>query len=364
MKKILFLTNMFPSYKNPSYGIFVKKTYEWLCKEYDIKLVKICKTDKKLIKIFYYIRFYVQAVYYGVCGDFDCVYAHYISHCSFPVSIIKKFRKEIMVIGNIHGEDVFPKYKSCKLNRFRSNRFIKNCKYIISPSEFFKIKLCEEYLIDEARVFVSPSGGIDVNLFCPLDKNTCKDKMGLMKNRIYIGFVSRIERGKGWDIFVKAICELASINSNIYAIIVGDGSEMRKMKLCVKECGMEEHFVFFPLVSHTELVHIYNSMDIFCFPSRIEAESLGLVGLEAMACEIPSVITNCGGPSSYAVDGRNCLQINPKKVSDLVERIETLLKMENEELYSLKQNGRITAMRYDVAEVEKLFINFFNERIK
>lgn len=45
-------------------------------------------------------------------------------------------------------------------------------------------------------------------------------------------------------------------------------------------------------------------MDLFVFPTQLE-ESLGLVGLEAMACGVPVIGSCIGGLTDYIEEGTN-----------------------------------------------------------
>lgn len=364
MKKILFLTNMYPSKKYPSYGIFVKKTYDWLTSEYDITLVKVCKSNYKIQKVLYYLIFYIKAILCGCLGKYDCVYAHYISHSSFPIRCIKKLKGNIKVIGNIHGEDVFSEYDEFKKNRIKAEKFIEKANYIISPSELFAEKLCEEYNIERKRVFISPSGGIDTKLFRKIEKEEAKKNVNLDVNKSYIGFVSRIEKGKGWDVFVDTLGRLMEKKENIQGLIVGDGSEQFLLEKYIEKKGLKEKVTYIPFVTHEKLVYLYNSMDVFCFPSRREAESLGLVGLEAMACKVPCVITSINGPTTYAKNKYNCLLFYPENVSELENKIIQLLNTNEDEIELLQKNARKTAMQYDKDLMKKKFLKFFNEALK
>ena len=55
------------------------------------------------------------------------------------------------------------------------------------------------------------------------------------------------------------------------------------------------------------LVNIYNSLDIFVFPTYRKSESLGLVGLEAMACETLVIASNNYGPTDYIKDKKTLI---------------------------------------------------------
>lgn len=363
MKKILFLTNMYPSVESPSYGIFVKKTYDSLSEKYNVTLVKICKSRNLVHKIYQYVLFNVKSTLLGIFQDYDCIYAHYISHCCFPIRVIKFFKKDVIVVGNVHGEDVFSSFDEFKKNRIRAQHFIDRANYIIAPSLFFKGKLLKEYNVTEQQVFVSPSGGIDTELFCNKDKDMCKQQLKLDINKKYIGYVSRIEKGKGWDVFLYSVSELLKVNCDVNVLIVGDGTEKSDMMKLIMELGIEDKVILHPLLSQEELPLVYNSLEVFCFPSRIVAESLGLVGLEAMSCAVPCVITNLGGPSSYAEDAYNCVQFSPEDVNDLIEKIVMLLEMTEEQRYILINNARNTALLYDKKNVEMEFMSFFDKII-
>ena len=364
MKKILFLSNMYPSEENPSYGIFVKKTYEWLAETHDVTLVKISKKYNILQKIQSYIDFYMKAILLGIFRQYDCIYAHFISHCSFPVNVIKMFKKDIIIIGNIHGEDVFSSYKKYKKNRRRAETFLENSNFIVAPSEYFKNRLSKEYNYEKNKIYVSPSGGINTEIFKENSCMKCREEIGLETDKKYIGYVSRIEEGKGWDIFLTAFKNIMHIDENLRAIIVGEGSQFGELENKAKELRIFDKIVFFPLLSHEKLASVYASMDIFCFASRIKAESLGLVGLEAMACGIPSIITNCEGPLSYAENEYNCLTFNPEDANELSRKMEQMLKMDWHQIENIKVNARNTVNEYDSVHVKEEFMKFFNNILK
>lgn len=58
-----------------------------------------------------------------------------------------------------------------------------------------------------------------------------------------------------------------------------------------------------PIPYHS-LPEIYCTLDLFIFPTCLE-ESLGLVGLEAMACEVPVIGSYIGGLKDYIKDKEN-----------------------------------------------------------
>jgi glycosyltransferase involved in cell wall biosynthesis len=55
----------------------------------------------------------------------------------------------------------------------------------------------------------------------------------------------------------------------------------------VRENKLDSHVEFIDKIPHNELVHFYNSLDLFVLPSYYEA--FGCVYLEAHACGIPFI---------------------------------------------------------------------------
>lgn len=358
MKKILFLTNMFPSKTNPTYGIFVHKTYQWLCESHSVDLVKICKDTNILKKTFDYIIFYMKSILKGVFFHYDCVYAHYISHCAFPIRIIKMIHRNKIIIGNIHGEDVFSEYEKYKKNRKKAEVFLKHCDYIIAPSEYFKRRLSEEYAFSKQKIFVSPSGGVDTTFFVPKDKKNCKEKLGLNTSKRHIGMVSRIEEGKGWDTFISAAAMIPY--EDVEFVIVGSGTQDKDVKKMIQEQNMQDKIIRFPAATHDELVDLYGTFDIFCFPTRRDAESLGLVGIEGMSCGLSCIISDIPGPSSYCTED-NCLRFEAGNAYQLRDKMIELLGMNESEVQFMRECARKTALQYDCELVRQKFLLFFDK---
>lgn len=364
MKKILLITNMYPSEKYPTYGIFVKKTYDWLGEKYDVDIVKMKKHNSKLIKLFTYFFFYFKGIILGVFKKYDCIYAHYISHCAFPVRIIKIFRKDIVVIGNIHGEDVFSSFDKFKNNPSKARMFLKYSDKIIAPSEYYKKKLNAEYDYPMKDIFVSPSGGVDCKAFFPDDKKACCEKLSIPYDTFNIGFVSRIVEGKGWETLLNAVNAIKyKLDKEYKVIIVGYGDQEQSLQEHIKKFSLSDNVLWIRMVDHELLHYYYNAFDVFCFTSeRSESESLGLVGLEAFASGTPTIISNIDGPKTYATKD-NCLFYKVNDYNDLGEKILQIMRMDKEEKKCMIKNQLDTARKFSSDKAQQEFISFFNDNI-
>ena len=91
------------------------------------------------------------------------------------------------------------------------------------------------------------------------------------------------------------------------------------------------------------LVQSYQEADLFLFTSLYEG--FGMPPLEAMACGLPVVTTDCGGVREFVIDGYNCLLADPGDTHQLAGHLEKLLNdMELRKM--LAENGRQTALSF------------------
>jgi glycosyltransferase involved in cell wall biosynthesis len=111
------------------------------------------------------------------------------------------------------------------------------------------------------------------------------------------------------------------------------------------------------------MAEAYRKADVFVFPSWIEG--YGLPPLEAMACGVPVVTTDCGGIRDFAEDGVNALITLPRKPRALAEAILRLLK-DRPLVERLASNGLATSRKLTwdrfVEQVEQAFLRVLDSR--
>ena len=95
----------------------------------------------------------------------------------------------------------------------------------------------------------------------------------------------------------------------------------------IKTLGLEEKVIHFPLLPQSSLAYVYNAIEAFVFPTKRKGESLGLVGLEAMACGAPVIGSQIGGLKDYIIDGKNGLFFEPKNVEELASQLQAFINL-------------------------------------
>ncbi|MCM3772999.1 glycosyltransferase [Priestia aryabhattai] len=362
--KILLISNMYPSEQFPSYGVFVQNT-EKILVQHDIQVDKIVmqKKTSKLSKLFSYASHYANVIVTGLTKNYDYLYVHYASHNALPILILKKFRKNIKVITNIHGSDVVPKDPND--NQFESNveQLLQLSNKIISPSIAYKELIKNKYNLTNS-IYVFPSGGVDPEIFYSYhNKEEAKKKLNLNTDQKVIGCVSRIDSGKGWEYFLQAISLLENETPTSYHYLyVGSGVEEEKFKAMMAKLNLHSKVTHLPALPQPELVHVYNAIDAFVFPSK--AESLGLVGLEAMACGASVIGSKVGGLQDYIQHGKNGLFFEKGDIDELVFQIRSFINLSDEEKIRMSLASIETAREYDLNKVSNILPTIFFDEVE
>ncbi len=306
---------MFPSDQDKFYGIFVKNFVN------GFKNTNVEITSKSLIygrgkssfeKIKKYTRFYFSVVKNIIKNDYDLIYVHFPNYASLPLLVCLPLLKKPLVL-NFHGTDALAKSKLAKNLQFAVKPVIQKAHTVVVPSEYFKHVVSEKFNIGLDRIFVSPSGGIDTGLF--RNNNLPKND-----NRFVLGYVGRIDEGKGWDVLLKAIAQVKSKIPNLKCLVAGNGAQLAVFKEQITALQISDTVIFEGSVAHNKLVEFYNKLDIFIFPTRL-TESLGLVGIEALLCGVPVVGSKIGGLQDYIIEGENGAFFEPGNYHDLADKI-------------------------------------------
>lgn len=352
---------MYPSSKFPHYGVFVRNTEEILLEEgFRVSRSILYKQIGILKKILKYFLFYSKTIFLISFVKYDYIYVHFASLSSLPVLIAKRFTSAKIVV-NVHGNDLVPETNKDKKYGKIVHNILNSSDVIISPSSYFTNIIVEKFHISEKKIVNFPSGGINSEIFFPMNREEVLQKMGLDDNKIYLGFISRLEANKGWDTFLKAYKKILDREDvgNIEIIVVGDGSDKLAFSLLMKKLGISSNVHYYPLLKQSEINVILNCIDIFCFPTNRKSESLGLIGLEAMATRTLVVANNTFGPSSYMKPGENGICFSENDPSKLCEAIIYAITLDEHEKEVLISHAYKTAQEYSTLNQKRNLINVF-----
>lgn len=357
MLKVLLVSNMYPDESNPSYGVFVKNQVKLLKKNgFNIELQVMHKKNNSFIKAVGYLKHYAMVFSKLIFRNYDFVYVHYASLNAPPVLLANFLKKSIIIVINIHGSDVVPGNRLQKKLTKLTKMIVRKSDLTIVPSEYYKEIIAEKFEVSYDRLKVSPSGGINLEVFYP------QNKEGINKYPL-IGYVGRIDEGKGWTELLYAFSKFSQTDAYDHSklIMVGHGKDSEQRDSLIKELNLQDKVITKPLLSQNELLSIYNEIDVFMFPSH--RESLGLVGLEAMACRTPVIGSDIGGIKSYLEHGYNGLVSKTGNSESIYEQLVYYFNLDKSEVELMRSNALKTAERYEQNLINKKLISIFTNNL-
>jgi len=364
---LLVVSNMYPDNKHPFYGIFVKNTVEKLKEtaRFKVKVVTKHKSRRKIKRFTDYLSFYLSVINNIIRHKYDIIYLHYLT-LSFPpvflgkliINTTKKSNK-VKIIAHIHGSDLRTDSTINKFLLATMKPFMKTIDGWIVPSKQYH-SILEDFLgKKKIPILIYPSGGVDTKLFRPMKKEEAKRRLNLNSTDFVVGWVSRIDRNKGWEIFLKALHKASKSIPNVKAIVAGSGRDEPLFIKAIHDLGIENKVIILGSVKHEQLPLVYNAMDVFVFPTM--KESLGLVGLEALACGIPVIASNTEGPKEYVKENVNGFLFERGSAKSLYEKIMKFYNLSDKAKEEMKRKALKVAKEYDSHRVNKELTKFLLE---
>jgi glycosyltransferase involved in cell wall biosynthesis len=139
--------------------------------------------------------------------------------------------------------------------------------------------------------------GIDVETFRfdPAGRRRIRARLGLAEDVFLIGSLGRLSEEKGFDRLLPVIANIAADPglAHVMLAIAGVGHEAERLKSDAERLGIADRVIFTGWLDDEDRVPFLSALDCFVVPSRVEGQGLALI--QAMACERPSVATDCGG---------------------------------------------------------------------
>ena len=216
---------------------------------------------------------------------------------------------------------------------------LKNSKLIIFGSKKQKQEWIKKYHLPENKCYVIYNG-VDLKYF---NKNIIDEyqiekfrkKYNIKKDDLIIGSVGRLAYEKGYTYLLEACARLLKFYS-FKILLVGDGPLKDELITLAKRLNVLNNLI---LWGQTLEVRIPLALiDIFVLPS-IAVETFSNAALEAMAMELPVVLSDVGGAREIVQEGVNGFVFPPRDTEVLAGALETLIK-DTKRRYQMGINAR------------------------
>lgn len=134
--------------------------------------------------------------------------------------------------------------------------------------------------------------GVDVARYGQaMNRARARTRLGLDPFRRCIVHIARLHPVKDQSTLLKAFAQVAAARDDVDLVLVGEGALREKLEELARTLGVERRVRF--LGVRSDVPEILSAADVFVLTSSCEAASLTL--LEAMASELPVVVTDVGG---------------------------------------------------------------------
>jgi len=345
-----FISNMFPSAEDASYGTFVRRCREDLVEagfriESDI-LIRGRRTGLNRLKAYavHYARLAVLLLHPGI----KHWYVNYASHhCVAPAIGAACLGKKIVV--NVHGDDLALATDSAyrRVMSIGQGTLMRAARLIVVPSLYFKELTLQRFPeLSPTRVIVSPSSGVD---FAGLSASTigrpCYWERPAKDRVAEFGYIGRIEADKGWESLFDAFLALSDAErarSRLH--FWGPGHEVAKLQQRVTHEG-QRRVLFHGTIPPSDLARAHVKFDFHVVPSQ--RESLGLAALEGLAAGHVLICSSIRPFTDFTNDGDSALHFDHRDPRGLAAALKRALHVPDETLKKIAANGQSVARAFD-----------------
>lgn len=359
-RKVLVLSNMYPTEKAKAFGIFVKNQVVALQKAgLDVDVIAVTNPSMKkqavLIKyLVWLLKVLIHAVVRG--RRYDVVHVHYV----FPTGILGLLYRKLWktrFIVTAHGGDIERMAHKSKRIWQWTKYILQEADHVIAVGPKLYEEIHEQFGVAKEKISII-NMGVNREVFQPMNKQEARKLCGIADDVIPVLYVGNMIEQKGLLELVDAFAMLKQeyLNANLYMIgQKKDGAFYQRLLQRMEQSGAQDIHML-DAMNQLELAIWMSAAEVFVLPSHLEG--FGLVALEAMSCHTPVVGSDVGG-LSYLLSGGAGILVEPRNKESLYEGIKTVLsdaKMREQ----LIQKGELRAQENDGKRIVERVIQLYS----
>lgn len=347
--KILVVSNLYPSERNPGFGTFVASRVEALTRAgQHVEVVAITDPAVHRRVARKYVSLTVRAIATAVRArlsrrPFDVVEAH----IAFPtglIALLAKYAGGRRVVLFAHGADVRELAWRSKSATRLAQQLFRRADLIVANSAFTKAQVLRLGPLRRSPVVVSP--GVVLPPAAAPDERVERD--GIL-------FVGRLVPEKGVRELLLAMAGLDPPRPHL--TVIGDGPLTQELRRLSAELLV--HVTFLGSLPPSEVAKYMNAAEIVAMPSVYE-EPLGLVAIEGMAHGAIVVAARTGGLAETAIDGHNAITTAPGNVPGLTTALRRAIALVGTPAgASLRAAALETAQNHDIGRSVSLTLKAY-----
>lgn len=223
-----------------------------------------------------------------------------------------------------------------------------------------RVHVTAGYCVDKMTLITN---GYDLTSFVPdaTAGSAVRSELGLASDTPLVGVVARDDPLKNHLGFVQAAAAVRVQLPHCHFVLAGQGIDPGNKALgqAISNAGLQSHMHL--LGRRDDVPRIMAALDVLASPSHGEAFP-NVLG-EAMACEVPCVVTDVGDSADIVGDTGRVVAAGD--MDDMARQLLAVLQMPADQRRALGARARARVQeRYELGEVIRRYENFYSELLR
>src|SRR5215207_1860982 len=280
----------------------------------------------------------------------DLIHAGPIQTCAW-IAILSGFRP---VLSMSWGFDLMDDVHKGWIWEFATRYTLKRSTFFASDAHVTRDKAVA-YGMDPNKTIVFP-WGVDLEHFnVSTFERSNVETFTLFCNRSW-------EQRYGVDVLARAFVKVAQQRKDVELVLLNGGSQGNVIRSILQRGDILDRVTFGGQVSQTDLPRWYHMADLYISPSHVDGSSVSL--MEALACGIPSLVSDIPANQEWIVEGENGWLFRDGNVDDLANRILAVMN-QRDRLPRIGEAGRRSAEeRADWKKNSEALMNVYRSLVK
>lgn len=347
MRKLTVFSNMYPTEKHPTFGIFVKNQVETLrSRGMEVDVLAIDDPTKgKAAVLKKYLTWFMKSMIYILMKNKGISLTH--SHYAFPTGLLSLIGKKLFrlpYVVTVHGGDIDKMAAGNGKIKAVTRLILQKADAVIVVGERLKQDVIGNFGVRNENVHVM-SMGVNTEIFKPMAKEEARKELGIPSDDELLLFVGNMIEAKGILDLIDAYKSIQRDHPNAVLHMIGSSKDERFMQKLEKHIqaanGRIHHHEPLP---QKEVAKWIAAADVFVLPSH--HEGFGLVALEAMAVGATVVASDVGG-LSYLLDNDAGILVKKQNPASLAAGLKEALEHPSEKR-KMAAEEKVAEHTYDV----------------
>ena len=214
---------------------------------------------------------------------------------------------------------------------------------------------------DASKMEVIPNG-FDTEQYRPDEqrRSQIRDELNL-QDEVVVGLVARYHPQKDHRTFVRAAARLVEQVPDVHFVLCGTDIDWKNEELVgwIEKHGLRDFFSL--LGRRDDVASVITAFDLAVLSSATGEAFPNVVG-EAMACGVPSVVTDVG--DSADIVGDTGIAVPTEAPKKLAEACEQILTLPGSERHTLGEKARDRVEReYSLSAVANRYLHIYREKL-